>query len=64
MAKDMVHCLAWCSDPNHDENQKMALKGILVLSVLVASTFYLKRHTWSYIKTKKVIYKPPKFREY
>ncbi len=63
MAKDVVHFLAWTSDPHHDRGQLMMMKVFAVCIPLIISTFYMKRHRWSYIKSKKVIYKPPQFRE-
>ena len=63
MAKDVVSFLAWASEPEHDERQKKGLKFMIIATGLVAVTFFYKRHRWAYIKTKKIIYKPPKFKD-
>ncbi len=32
----------------------------MVLGVLLAVTYYMKRHKWTVLKSRKFAYKPPK----
>ena len=54
MAKDVVTFLSWASEPEHDERKKAGLKAIILFSALTALSVYVKRHKWSYIKSRKI----------
>jgi len=60
MAKDVSVFLKWCAEPEHDERKKMALKAIMIFSLLFSVSYYIKRHKWSVIKSRKIAYKPTK----
>jgi len=56
LAKDVSVFLAWTAMPEHDERKRMGLKAAFVMSLLMMSALYLKRHTWAPLKSRKVIY--------
>lgn len=58
MAKDVTVFLAWCSEPESDERKKMGMKAMLILGGLAALSYWWKRHTWSYLKTRKIVVLP------
>ena len=58
MAKDVTTFLAWASEPEHDERKRMGMKAILMLTTFAAIAFWWKRHTWSYLKTRKIVIQP------
>ena len=58
MAKDVSTFLKWAAEPEHDTRKRMGLKAMLVLSLLAAGTFYLKRLRWAVLKSRVVAYKP------
>lgn len=57
IAKDVANFLAWASYPEHDERKKMGLKALTVLGLLLGPAIWWKRYKWSYLKTRKVVYK-------
>lgn len=54
MAKDVVTFLNWAAEPEHDERKKIGLKAVILFSALTALSLYVKRHKWSYIKSRKI----------
>merc|ERR1712142_424832 len=58
MAKDVSVFLKWCSEPEHDQRKKMALKACMMFSIIISISYYLKRHKWSAIKSRKFAYVP------
>jgi ubiquinol-cytochrome c reductase cytochrome c1 subunit len=58
MAKDVVTFLRWSSEPFHDERKRMGVKVIMVLSVLTALSYFLKRQRWMKLKSRKIVYRP------
>ena len=58
MAKDVTTFLSWAAEPEHDERKKLGIKAVLLCLGLTTFVFYIKRHRWSYLKTRKIIYKP------
>merc|ERR1712142_241746 len=58
MAKDVSVFLKWCSEPEHDQRKKMALKASLMFAIIISISYYLKRHKWSAIKSRKFAYVP------
>ncbi|KAG8623467.1 hypothetical protein KVT40_008443 [Elsinoe batatas] len=60
MAKDVVEFLNWTAEPEMDERKKMGWKVMAVGTVLFALSVWVKRYKWSNIKTRKIIYNPPK----
>ncbi|KAJ3268680.1 cytochrome c1 [Terramyces sp. JEL0728] len=64
IAKDVSEFLHWASYPENDERKRMGLKFLAVTSVLLGISIWWKRHKWSYIKSRQVVYKAPKVIQY
>jgi len=60
MAKDVVTFLTWCAEPEHDERKRMGMKALMLLSASAALCWYLKAHKWSALKSRKIVYQPPR----
>ena len=58
MAKDVSTFLVWAASPEHDMRKKMGLKAMMLFSILLATSYYYKRHKWSVIKSRKLFYTP------
>lgn len=58
LAKDVCTFLVWAASPEHDLRKKMAIKMVAIFSILLASSYYMKRHKWSLIKSRKIVYTP------
>ena len=60
MAKDVVEFLNWAAEPEMDERKKMGMKALIILGVLTTLSVWVKRYKWTPIKTRKLVYNPPK----
>ncbi|XP_069737834.1 cytochrome c1, heme protein, mitochondrial-like [Phaenicophaeus curvirostris] len=60
IAKDVCTFLRWAAEPEHDHRKRMGLKMLLLGALLAPLSYYLKRHKWSVMKSRKKIYRPPK----
>uniref|UniRef100_A0A8C5PLK7 Cytochrome c1, heme protein, mitochondrial n=1 Tax=Leptobrachium leishanense TaxID=445787 RepID=A0A8C5PLK7_9ANUR len=60
VAKDVCTFLKWASEPEHDHRKLMGLKVLLISSILIPVFYYMKRHRWSVLKSRKIAYRPPK----
>ncbi|RIA81572.1 cytochrome C1 family-domain-containing protein [Glomus cerebriforme] len=60
MAKDVTTFLAWAAEPEHDDRKKMGVKAIIILSVMTILSIWIKRNRWSPLKSRKIVYAPPK----
>ncbi|KAI9893640.1 MAG: cytochrome c1 [Vezdaea aestivalis] len=60
MAKDVVEFLNWSAEPEMDQRKKMGLKVLTVTAVLFALSVWVKRYKWVPLKTRKIVYNPPK----
>lgn len=58
LAKDVCTFLTWAASPEHDLRKKMAIKAIMMFSLLCGFSYYVKRHKWSVIKSRKIVYTP------
>ena len=58
MAKDVATFLSWCSEPEHDERKRMGMKSLTILGFATVIMWYIKRHKWSVLTSRKVLYKP------
>ncbi|KAK4311830.1 hypothetical protein Pmani_016702 [Petrolisthes manimaculis] len=59
MAKDVATFLKWASEPEHDDRKRMSIKVLMIFSLLFGISYYIKRHKWSVLKSRKFAYKPP-----
>ncbi|KAK1213835.1 CY1 protein, partial [Pygoscelis papua] len=60
IAKDICTFLRWAAEPEHDHRKRMGLKMLMVSGLLIPLLYYMKRHKWSVLKSRKMIYRPPK----
>ncbi|MEE6462949.1 hypothetical protein FKM82_005707 [Ascaphus truei] len=60
VAKDVCTFLRWASEPEHDQRKRMGLKVIMMSAILFPVVYYMKRHRWSVLKSRKIAYRPPK----
>jgi ubiquinol-cytochrome c reductase cytochrome c1 subunit len=58
LAKDVCVFLKWAGEPEHDKRKEMCLKAMFIFSMLAAISFYLKRHKWSILKSRKIAFRP------
>jgi len=56
LAKDVCTFLTWAASPEHDMRKKMAIKYLTMLGIMTGFTWYLKRHKWSLLKSRKMVY--------
>ena len=54
-AKDVVTFLSWCAEPEHDQRKITGAKAMLLLGLLAASTWSMKRFRWSMLKTRRIV---------
>ncbi|XP_075704740.1 cytochrome c1, heme protein, mitochondrial [Rhinoderma darwinii] len=60
VTKDVCTFLRWASEPEHDDRKRMGLKVVLMSSLIFAVLYYMKRHRWTVLKSRKMVYQPPK----
>ncbi|KAK4242323.1 cytochrome C1 family-domain-containing protein [Achaetomium macrosporum] len=63
MAKDVVEFLNWAAEPEMDDRKRMGMKVLVVTSVLFALSVWVKRYKWAWLKSRKIVYDPPKTNE-
>ncbi|XP_055385602.1 cytochrome c1, heme protein, mitochondrial [Condylostylus longicornis] len=60
LAKDVATFLKWTSEPEHDQRKRMLIKAIGIFAFLTAISYYIKRHKWSALKSRKIVFAPKK----
>ncbi|KAJ8358867.1 hypothetical protein SKAU_G00153920 [Synaphobranchus kaupii] len=60
VAKDVCTFLRWAAEPEHDQRKRMGLKLLMGTVILLPLAYYMKRHRWSVLKSRKIAYRPPK----
>jgi len=58
LTKDVCTFLVWAASPEHDMRKKMWIKVAGVFSGMIIFSYYMKRHKWSMIKTRRLVYTP------
>lgn len=58
LAKDVCTYLTWAASPEHDMRKKMAIKALTIIVLIALPSYYIKRHKWSMIKSRKIYYTP------
>lgn len=61
LAKDVSTFLVWAASPEHDLRKKMFIKCGILIGMLFGFSFYIKRHKWSLVKSRKLVYTPKKY---
>jgi len=63
LAKDVSTFLKWAGEPEHDVRKLYGARCLIILGVLTAVSYYMKRHKWSYLKTKKLAFKSSSYKK-
>jgi ubiquinol-cytochrome c reductase cytochrome c1 subunit len=58
LAKDVSTFLKWASEPEHDDRKRMLIKVCGMFTMLLVFSYYIKRHKWSALKSRKIAYYP------
>lgn len=58
IAKDVATFLRWCSEPEMEDRKRMVIKAFGMFSLLIALSYYVKRHKWAALKSRKIFYTP------
>lgn len=58
IAKDVATFLKWTAEPEHDDRKRMLIKAIGIFSIIGALAYYIKRHKWSVMKSRKIVFYP------
>ena len=58
MSKDVSTFLVWAASPEHDMRKRMAIKALSMLSLLAIFSYYIKRHKWTVIKSRQLVFTP------
>ncbi|CAH3042442.1 unnamed protein product [Pocillopora meandrina] len=58
LAKDVCTFLKWAAEPEHDDRKRMGMKAMTILGFLTFASYYYKRHKWSVLKSRKIVYRP------
>jgi len=57
MAKDVSTFLLWAAEPHFDERKRMGMKVLTILTFMAGVLLYYKRHKWSVLKSRKLVYR-------
>lgn len=60
MAKDVGAFLRWASEPEYDDRKKMSIKALGISLILLGLSLYVKKHKWSSLKSRKIVFYPKK----
>ena len=60
IAKDVVEFLTWTSNPEMDTRKAMAIKLLVIGSIILAATYNVYRHKWTTVKSRQIYYVPKK----
>lgn len=63
LAKDVSTFLKWSSEPEWDDRKRIFIKAVGMFSILLALSYYMKRHKWSALKTRKIAFYPKSKKE-
>lgn len=58
IAKDVCTFLKWTSEPDFDDRKRLLIKSAMILSFLTGICYYIKRHKWSALKSRKIFFTP------
>lgn len=63
LAKDVSTFLKWASEPEWDDRKRILIKATGIFTILLALSYYIKRHKWSALKTRKIAFYPKSKKE-
>merc|ERR1711974_525896 len=58
LAKDVCTFLVCAASPAHDMRKRMAIQAMMMFTFLMGTIYYLKRHKWSMVKSRKIVFPP------
>jgi len=61
LAKDVSTFLKWAGEPEHDVRKLYGMRALTIIGFLTAVSYYMKRHKWSVLKTRKLAFKPKSY---
>lgn len=61
LAKDIGTFLTWTASPEHDMRKKLSIKVLMLLGITTGILWYIKRHRWTVLKSRKIVYTPKKY---
>jgi ubiquinol-cytochrome c reductase cytochrome c1 subunit len=63
LAKDVSVFLKWASEPEWDDRKRIFIKATGMFTILLALSYYIKRHKWSVMKSRKISFYPKSKKE-
>jgi len=60
LTKDVCEFLRWSAEKSHDEKKKLLLKTCLIFPPILVAFYFWKRRVFTVLKSKKIVYAPPK----
>ncbi|XP_066584094.1 cytochrome c1, heme protein, mitochondrial [Prorops nasuta] len=60
IAKDISTFLMWTSNRDHDQRKLLLIKAFTIITLLMSTVYYLKKHKWTTVKSLKVAFIPKK----
>jgi len=63
LAKDVSTFLKWASEPEWDDRKRIFIKAVGMFSILLGLSYYIKRHKWSVMKSRKIAFYPKSKKE-
>lgn len=60
LSKDVSEFLRWSAEKSHDEKKKLLLKTVLIFPPILVAFYFWKRRVFSVMKSKKIVFTPPK----
>ncbi|XP_040568426.1 cytochrome c1, heme protein, mitochondrial [Lepeophtheirus salmonis] len=61
LAKDVTTFLTWSASPEHDQRKRMGLKFMSISAMVTVFFYYLTKHKFSLLKSRKFVYTPKKY---
>merc|ERR1712203_479051 len=63
LAKDVSTFLVWAAEPYRDQQRKMGIKVMVLMSIIGGFVYYMKRPRWSVLKSRKIVYTPKNYKQ-
>lgn len=64
LAKDLSTFLKYVAEPYHDNRKQWMAKFLIVGGLLLPTFYYLKRHKWTVMNSRKIVYQKPTQKPY
>jgi len=63
LAKDVATFLKWAGEPEHDLRKLYGMRSLIIITGLTAVFYYMKKHKWAVLKSRKLAFKPPNYKK-